>query len=59
MWIAPLIKAIKLNKIEAVKVLIANGASLDLCVGALDSPLSSAVYKNYFDIAKILVENGA
>ena len=59
MWIAPLIKAIKLNKIEAVKVLIANGANLDLCTGALYSPLSSAIYINNFNIIRLLVETGA
>ena len=49
----PLIKAISTNKIETVKVLIANGANVNL------GPLSAAVYKNYFKIVKLLVENGA
>ena len=51
--------AINFEKKEAVKVLIANGANLDLCNGVGRSPLSKAISRNNLEIGKILVENGA
>ena len=42
-----------------VKVLIANGAKLDICNGAGTSPLSKAVFEKDLETIKILLENGA
>ena len=54
----PLTLAIEMN-FEAVKLLIANGANIDLCNGFGISPLSIAVYRNKLDVVKFLVQNGA
>ena len=48
-----------MEKTEAVKVLIANGANIDLCNGAGNSPLSKAILQKNLEIVKLLVENGA
>ena len=46
--------AISYEKVEALKVLIANGAIIDLRNGGGNSPLS----RNNLEIVRLLVENG-
>ena len=55
----PLTCAVRFEKIEAFKALIANGANIDLCNGVGYSPLSEAIIQMNLEMVKLLVENGA
>ena len=55
----PLTFAIAQDKNEAVNILIANNANLDLHDGDGDTPLTRAIVDENIDVLKLLIENGA
>lgn len=55
----PLITAIKYGNVDVVRILIENGADINIICDNGWSPIHFCVLWEMFDIAKILIENGA